>query len=72
MKARLEKLEKQLHAVVDTSARAHAEANSASGHDAYRFDPGPKVPQWKFDPVEPKLYYGPSDQGLYLPPLDVS
>jgi hypothetical protein len=26
---------------------------------------------WKFDPIKPSLYYGPSDGELWLPPVEV-
>lgn len=76
LKMRLERVEGQLRRVLETTKTVHAQAvaapvSSLSGHDDGGGGNTPVQVSWNFDPLEPKLYHGPSDKSLSLPPLKV-
>ncbi|KAH6667824.1 fungal-specific transcription factor domain-containing protein, partial [Halenospora varia] len=72
---RLDGIERQLQRAVASTKPTHAQASAASAlssngtHDSSFQDTYTGCPPWKFDPVKPSLYYGPSDKELCLPPL---
>lgn len=70
-------MDTRLQEIIENTRRAHARTVQAStpaedmGSDNDGFEPSRKS-IWRFDPLAPSLYYGPSDESMYLPPLEVS
>ena len=66
----------ELCEVTENTRRVHtpvAEAMTGeSARNTINLSEPTGYPPWRFDPLAPSLYYGPSDQNIPLPPLHVS
>lgn len=72
-----EPMDARLHEVIENTRKAHVRAVQASTpHESTESpsnaDKSCKSSSWRFDPLAPSLYYGPSDDRPSLPALEVS
>ncbi|KAH8647759.1 fungal-specific transcription factor domain-containing protein [Xylariales sp. PMI_506] len=69
---RMHALEEKMQEVLECtkSAAQTSTTSSSASNEGFRSTCAAKKHSWNFDPAQPKLYYGPSDEDPFLPPLE--